>query len=67
MKIAISSSSWNNVSFKFSHKQKQHNHYKTFKCLSSGWATTTSRLLGSKVGNSIKCLSQGHSFCVGVV
>jgi len=25
------------------------------------WATTMGRLLGSKVGNSIKCLSQGHS------
>jgi len=32
-----------------------------FACLSSGCATTTSRLLGPKVGNSIKCLSQGHS------
>jgi len=32
-----------------------------FACLSSGWATTTSRLLGPKVKNSIKCLSQGHS------
>jgi len=30
-------------------------------CLSSGWATTTVRLLGPKVGNSIKFLSQGHS------
>jgi len=29
--------------------------------LSSGWATTTGRLLGSKLGNNIKCLSQGHS------
>jgi len=28
-----------------------------FECLSSGWATTTSKLLGPKVGNSIKCLS----------
>jgi len=32
-----------------------------FACLSSGWATTTGRLLGPKMGNSIKCLSQGHS------
>jgi len=32
-----------------------------FACLSLGWATTTGRLLGPKVGNSIKCLSQGHS------
>jgi len=32
-----------------------------FACLSSGWATTTGRLLGSMVGNSIKYLSQGHS------
>jgi len=32
-----------------------------FACLSSGWATSTGRLLGPKVGNSIKCLSQGHS------
>jgi len=30
-------------------------------CLSSGWAATTGRLLGPKVGNGIKCLSQGHS------
>jgi len=28
-----------------------------FECLSSGWATTTSRLLG----NTFECLSQGHS------
>jgi len=27
---------------------------------SSYWVTTTGRLLGSKMGNSIKCLSQGH-------
>jgi len=32
-----------------------------FACLSSGWATTTGILLGPKVRNSIKCLSQGHS------
>jgi len=32
-----------------------------FAFLSSGWATTTGRLLGPKMGNSIKCLSQGHS------
>jgi len=32
-----------------------------FAWLSSGWATTTGRLLGSQVGNSIKCLSQGRS------
>jgi len=32
-----------------------------FACLSSGWATTTSSLLGSKVGNNIKCLSQRQS------
>jgi len=32
-----------------------------FTCLSSGWTTTTGRLLGPKVGNSFKCLSQGHS------
>jgi len=31
-----------------------------FAYLSSGWATTADRLLGPKVGNSIKCLSQGH-------
>jgi len=31
-----------------------------FVCLSSGWATTTGRLLGPKVGNSTKCHSQGH-------
>jgi len=30
-------------------------------CLSSGWATTTGRLLGSKMRNSIKCLSQRQS------
>jgi len=29
-------------------------------CLSSGWAITMGKLLGPKVGNSIKCLSQGH-------
>jgi len=28
-----------------------------FACLSSGWATTTGRLLVLKIGNSIKCLS----------
>jgi len=28
-----------------------------FVCLSSGWATIKGRLLGPKVGNSIKCLS----------
>jgi len=32
-----------------------------FACLLLGWATTTGRLLDHKVGNSIKCLSQGHS------
>jgi len=32
-----------------------------FACISSGWATTTGRLLGPKVGNSIKCRSHGHS------
>jgi len=32
-----------------------------FACLSSGWATITGRQLGSKVRNSIKRLSQGHS------
>jgi len=32
-----------------------------FTCLSSGWATTMGRLLCSKLGNSIKCLPQGHS------
>jgi len=33
-----------------------------FVSLSSGWATTTGRLLGPKLGkNSIKCLSQGYS------
>jgi len=32
-----------------------------FACPSSGWATTTGRVLGPKVRNSIKCLSQGHS------
>jgi len=32
-----------------------------FACLSSGWATTAGRLLGPKVENSIKYLSQGHS------
>jgi len=33
-----------------------------FACLSSGcMATTTGRLLGPKVENNIKCLSQGHS------
>jgi len=32
-----------------------------FACLSPGWATTTGRLLGYKVENSIKRLSQGHS------
>jgi len=31
-----------------------------FACLSLGWATTTGRLLGPKVRNSIKCLSQGQ-------
>jgi len=29
--------------------------------LSSGWAITTGRLLGPKMGNSIKCLFQEHS------
>jgi len=28
-----------------------------FACISSGWATTTGRLLGPKMWNSIKCLS----------
>jgi len=32
-----------------------------FSYLSSGWATITGRFLGLKVGNSIKCLSQGYS------
>jgi len=32
-----------------------------FACLSSSWAITTGRLFGPKVGNSIKCLSQGDS------
>jgi len=32
-----------------------------FACLLSGWATTTGRLLGPKMENTIKCLSQGHS------
>jgi len=32
-----------------------------FACLSSGWATAIDRLLGPKMGNSIKCLAQGHS------
>jgi len=32
-----------------------------FAYLSSGWATTSGRLLDPKVENSIKCLSQGHS------
>jgi len=32
-----------------------------FACLSSGWTNKPCRLLGSKVGNSIKCLSQGYS------
>jgi len=32
-----------------------------FVCLSSSWATTTGRLLGPKVGNNIKCFSQGHT------
>jgi len=32
-----------------------------FACFSSGWATITDRLIVPKVGNSIKCLSQGHS------
>jgi len=32
-----------------------------FACFLSGWATTTGRLLGPKVKNSIKCLSQGHA------
>jgi len=32
-----------------------------FACHSSRWATTKGRLLGLKVGNSIKCLSQGHN------
>jgi len=32
-----------------------------FACLLSDWVTTMGRLLGPKVGNSIKCLSQGHS------
>jgi len=32
-----------------------------FACLSSGWAITTGRLLGFKMGNSIKYLSLGHS------
>jgi len=32
-----------------------------FACLLSGLATTTGRMLGSNMGNSIKCLSQGHS------
>jgi len=32
-----------------------------FACLSSGWATTTGRLLGPKVENNIKCLFHGRS------
>jgi len=32
-----------------------------FARLLSGWATTTGRLLGPKMGNSIKGLSQRHS------
>jgi len=32
-----------------------------FTCFSPGWATTTGRLLGRKMGNSIKCFSQEHS------
>jgi len=32
-----------------------------FVCLSSGWATTTGKLLGPKVGNSFKCLFQRYS------
>jgi len=28
-----------------------------FACLSSGWVTTAGRMLGPKVGNSIKCIS----------
>jgi len=32
-----------------------------FAYFSSDWATTTGRLLGPEVGNSIKCLSQRHS------
>jgi len=32
-----------------------------FACLLSSWATTTGRLLGPKIRNSIKCLSQVHS------
>jgi len=32
-----------------------------FACLSSGWATKTGRMLGPKVGNSIKCLFQEYS------
>jgi len=30
-------------------------------CLSPCWATTMGRLLGPKMQNSKKCLSQGHS------
>jgi len=40
-------------------------HYNTeaalFACPSSGWTTTTGRLLGPKMRNSIKCHSQAHS------
>jgi len=35
--------------------------YVLFACLSSGWTTTTDRLLGPKMRDSIKCLFQGHS------
>jgi len=36
-------------------------HRSCLACLSSGWANTTGRLLGPKVGNSIKGLSQRYS------
>jgi len=36
-------------------------HSDTKAVLSSGWTTTTGRLLGPKAGNSIQCLSQEHN------
>jgi len=37
-----------------------------FSCLSSEWVTTTDRLLGPKMGNSIKCLSQERSGALSI-
>jgi len=41
--------------------QFQHRNCSVCMSFETGWATTMRRLLGPKIGNSIKCLSQTHS------